>query len=152
MNQVNNVWMLIAAGSTFLASILHILVIVGGPDWYRFFGAGEQMAVLAERGHWYPLVVTSFISLVLAVWGLFALSASGVIAPLPLYKWALGAITCVFLLRGLCLIPAFRFVQGLSDVFWLWSSLITLFIGSVYFIGMLKLLSVGSTNSKFLSE
>ena len=32
-----------------LASLLHIAVIAGGPAWYRFFGAGEGMARMAER-------------------------------------------------------------------------------------------------------
>lgn len=146
MDKVNNIWMLVAAGCTFLVSLLHILVMVGGPDLYRYFGAGEQMAVLAEQGHWYPPVVTSFITLVLAVWGFYALSASGVMTPLPLYKWALSAITVVFLLRGLCLIPAFRFVPGQSDAFWIWSSLITLVIGTIYLIGLTRVLPAGTFN------
>ena len=32
------------------ASLLHLAVIAGGPAWYRFFGAGEGMAQMAERG------------------------------------------------------------------------------------------------------
>ena len=42
---------LILAGSlSGLAALLHVAAIVGGPDWYRFFGAGEGMAGAAERG------------------------------------------------------------------------------------------------------
>jgi hypothetical protein len=35
------------------AALLHIAVIVGGAEWYRFFGAGEGMARLAERGGYF---------------------------------------------------------------------------------------------------
>jgi hypothetical protein len=27
-----------------VAALLHIAIIVGGPAWYRFFGAGEALA------------------------------------------------------------------------------------------------------------
>jgi hypothetical protein len=44
--------MLILAGAGSLAaSILHLACIAGGPEWYRFFGAGERMARMAARGH-----------------------------------------------------------------------------------------------------
>ena len=41
-----------------LASLLHIAVIAGGPAWYRFFGAGEGMARMAERGSPVPTLIT----------------------------------------------------------------------------------------------
>ncbi len=35
--------LLIVAGSlSFLAAALHVGVVIGGPGWYRFFGAGKQ--------------------------------------------------------------------------------------------------------------
>jgi len=41
------------------AALLHVAIIVGGPAWYRFFGAGERMARLAARGSAYPTLVTA---------------------------------------------------------------------------------------------
>lgn len=35
---------------TLLAAVLHVFIIVGGADWYRFFGAGEAMAQMSEQG------------------------------------------------------------------------------------------------------
>lgn len=53
-----NVDLLVIAGSlSFLAALLHIIVVIGGPDWYRFFGAGESMAVMAERGSLKPTII-----------------------------------------------------------------------------------------------
>ena len=88
------------------ASLLHLGVIIGGPDWYRFFGAGEGMARMAEQGSWTPTVITLGIASVLAVWSAYAFSGAGVIPRLPLIRTALVLISGVYLLRGLVLIPA----------------------------------------------
>ena len=45
-----NPWLITGGVLSALAALLHIGVIAGGPDWYRFFGAGEGMAILAETG------------------------------------------------------------------------------------------------------
>ena len=43
-------WLLIGGGLSVVAALLHIACIFGGPDWYRFLGAGEGMARAAARG------------------------------------------------------------------------------------------------------
>jgi hypothetical protein len=58
MNANRNPTLILAGVGSLAASILHLACIAGGPDWYRFFGAGERMARMAARGHWYPTVVT----------------------------------------------------------------------------------------------
>lgn len=88
-----------------VAALLHLGIIVGGTDWYRFFGAGEAMAVMSEQGLWYPAIVTTGIATVLCVWSAYAFSGAGVIRPLPLLKTALLLIGIVFLLRGLVAVP-----------------------------------------------
>jgi hypothetical protein len=105
------------------------------------------MALLAERGHWYPTVITLFIAIVLFIWGVFCLSGSGLLTPLPFYRWVLFAITAIFLIRGLCIYPPFRFLDNLSDTFWIWSSLICLLIGVTYLFGLIRLLSHHSIRS-----
>lgn len=132
----------IAGMFSFIASALHIGVIIGGASWYRFFGAGEQMALMAERGSYYPSVVTFCIVLVLAVWGAYAWSAAGVLPELPLLKTALILITLVYLVRGGLglLAPLFADhpqVAQNSMSFWIWSSLICLVFGLVHLKGVL---------------
>jgi putative oxidoreductase len=78
--------LIIAGGLSFLAALLHIGCIFGGPDWYLFFGAGERMAALSAEGSSYPTFVTLGIASVLIGWGLYALSGAGVIFKLPLLK------------------------------------------------------------------
>ena len=118
-----------------LASLLHLAVIVGGPSWYRFFGAGEDMARLAERGSVAPTLVTIGIASVLAVWAAYAFSGAGLIMRLPLIRTALVLISAVYLLRGLILIPVLVANPGGVQPFVLWSSLIVLVYGVAYAVG-----------------
>ena len=59
--------------------MLHLAIIAGGPDWYRFFGAGEGMARMAERGMLKPALITLGIAAILAVWAAYAFAGAGLI-------------------------------------------------------------------------
>ena len=131
-------WLVAGAWLSFAASALHIGCILGGPDWYRFFGAGEDMARAAERGEWFPALLTLGIAAVLALWGAFALSGAGRIVRLPLTTFCLVGITAVYLLRGLILIPIALRRPELVDAFALWSSLIVLAYGLVHAVGLTR--------------
>lgn len=39
------------------AAILHLGCIYFGTAWYRFFGAGGQMVVMAEKGSLQPIII-----------------------------------------------------------------------------------------------
>jgi putative oxidoreductase len=93
------------------ASLLHVAMIVGGPAWYRFFGAGEEMARSAGRGAHYPAVITAAIAALLAVWMLYALSGARVIRPLPFLRPVLAAIAVVYLSRGIMGVPLVMLVD-----------------------------------------
>jgi len=136
-----------AAALSALAALAHLGVIIGGPDWYRFFGAGEGMARLAEGGSWRPALITFAIAIVLGLWAAYALSGAGLLPALPLLKPALVLITLVYTLRGIAgFVLAFAAPGGNSPAFWLWSSTICLVIGVVHAIGLYRawpVLSVG---------
>ncbi len=117
------------------AAILHLAVIVGGPTWYRFFGAGEGMARMAEAGHWYPVVVTIGIATVLGIWAAYAFAGAGLIPRLPLMRTGLVVISTIYLLRGLVIVPALIMNGGAFEPFVLWSSLIVLVYGIAYAVG-----------------
>jgi hypothetical protein len=98
--------LLIAGGwLTGAAALLHVGIILGGPAWYRFFGAGERMARLDARGSIVPALVTASIAAGLAVWALYAFSGAGMIRRLPLLRIALALIAAVFLARGIFGVP-----------------------------------------------
>lgn len=130
-----NPWLIAAAWGSVAASLIHLGCIIGGPDWYRFFGAGEEMAMAAERGLWFPAVLTLGIATVLAAWALFAFSAAGVIGRLPLSRTALVAISAVLMLRAVAGLFGAFWRPDLSGTFMLWSSLIVLILGLCFTIG-----------------
>ncbi|SIT03395.1 hypothetical protein [Neptunomonas antarctica] len=131
-----NVFLIIAGTLSAIVAILHLGCIYFGAPWYRFFGAGEQMAVLAERGSIQPTLITSAIVLILSIWSLYAFSAAGIIFRLPFMRLALILITLIYLVRG---IAGFFFISspmGRSPEFWVWSSVICLSFGIVHLVGL----------------
>jgi hypothetical protein len=130
-----NLWLIAGGILSLAAALLHLAVIAGGPDWYRFFGAGEEMARLAERGSPVPAVVTVLIALLLAIWAAYAFAGAGLIRRLPLMRTALVLISAIYLLRGLVLIPIALPGPPPLDAFTLWSSLIVLVCGIAYALG-----------------
>lgn len=131
-----NRFLVAGAALSALAALLHLGCIVFGAPWYRFFGAGEQMAQLAIAGSWYPVGITLVIAGVLGSWSLYALSGAGVVRPLPLLRMVLCAITAVYLMRGTLVVPFVDPLPGRSAAFWWWSSAICLGIGLVHLVGL----------------
>ncbi len=128
---------LIVAGTlSAIVAALHLGCIFFGAAWYRFFGAGEQMAVLAEQGSSQPTIITSGIVLVLCVWSLYAFSAAGIIIRLPLMRLALVLITLIYLVRGIAGFFLVSSPMGRSPDFWIWSSMICLIFGIIHLIGL----------------
>lgn len=120
------------------ASLLHIGCIVGGEDWYRFFGAGEQVARAAAAGELWPHLLTLGIALVLAIWAAFAFSGAGRIPKLPLLRTGLVAITAIYLLRALLWLPLLAIDIGTLTTFDIASSLIVAIYGTTYLVGTAK--------------
>lgn len=131
-----SLWLIVAGCLSLAAAAVHLAAIVGGPDWYRFFGAGEPLAQMAERGSWTPALLTLGIAGVLAVWAAYAFSGAGLIGRLPLLRTGLVVISAIYLARGLMVFaPAAMGRSDLSPAFLLWSSLIVLALGIVYAVG-----------------
>jgi hypothetical protein len=141
MSSINN-FLLIGAALSALAALAHVAIVIGGPPWYRFFGAGEKFAQGAEQGKLFPTLITLGIALILLCWSLFAISGSGALPAFPFLKLALCFITSIYALRGLAgfvllLTPAFA-KQRLSSNFLVISSLICLLYGIVHLVGLVQ--------------
>jgi hypothetical protein len=131
-----NPWLVGAGCLSLGAALLHLACILGGPDWYRAFGAGEGMARAAARGDWRPAVLTAGIAAALAIAAAYAFSGAGLIGRLPLLRLGLIVISAVYLLRGAVLfVPSALRRPDLSMTFLIWSSLIVLVFGLVHAIG-----------------
>lgn len=131
----NNIWLIAAGSMSAVAALAHLAVIAGGPDWYRFFGAGEHMARAAERGMITAPLITIGIAAVLGLWAAYAYSGAGLIARLPFLRLGLVLITLIYLARSLWMIPGLPHL-GRSDTFILVSSLIILVVGLTHAMGL----------------
>lgn len=131
-------WLLAGGGLSIVAALAHLACIFGGPEWYRFFGAGEAMARAAGRGEWMPTLVTLAIAAMLLVWAGYALSGAGWLPRLPLLRTGLVLITAIYLLRALAFVPLNMVTRNYSDGFAIISSLIVAIYAALYAIGTLK--------------
>lgn len=129
------VWLVAGGVLSAIASALHVAIIVGGPAWYRFFGAGERMAEMAAQGQAYPTVITLGIATILAIWSAYAFSGAGWLPRLPLLRTALILIAGIYLLRGLAFVPALAISGQTITPFAIWSSVIVLIYGICYAVG-----------------
>jgi hypothetical protein len=130
-----NYWLISGGILSAIAALMHIAIIIGGPDWYRFFGAGEDMARAAEQGKLMPTLITLGIATMLAIWAAYAFSGAGLIVRLPLLRTGLAIISTIYLLRALAVVPLLLTPTEQSPTFWLVSSGIVLIYGLAYAIG-----------------
>jgi hypothetical protein len=126
-------WLIAGGCLSLAAAALHLAVIAGGANWYRFVGAGERMARSVERGMLHPTLITIGIAGVLTAWAYYAFAGAGLVPRPPLLRAGLAAITAVYLVRGLVIVP--MLLTGRADSFWIWSSAIVLVYGVVHAIG-----------------
>jgi hypothetical protein len=130
-----NIWLITGGILSAIAAVMHIAIIIGGPDWYRFFGAGEAMAKAAEQGRLMPTVVTLGIAAMLGIWAAYAFSGARLIPRLPMLHVGLIVISAIYLLRALAVVPMLLRPNEQGSAFWLWSSGIVLIYGLAYAIG-----------------
>jgi len=129
---------LVLAGISGLLLAVFQVVITFNPAWSFYFGAPKN---ITDN---YPLLVTTGViaALFFAIFGLYGLSGAGVIRRLPLLRPGLCAISAVFILRGLLIVPQLLVITGLRPVVaplparFVVSSLISLTIGVIYLVGM----------------
>jgi hypothetical protein len=131
-----NRYLLAGAAASGTAALLHLLCIVFGASWYRFFGAGERLAQLAQAGSPVPAVITLCIAALLSLWCAYALSGAGVIRKLPFTRLALCAIAAVYCFRGLAFPSLIFFFPDNSSLFWMVSSSISFGIGLLHVFGL----------------
>lgn len=127
-----------AAVLNFVGAFLHLICIAWGPEGYRFFGAGERMAEMAEQKHWMPPVLTLMISFVLAVWGFYCLALGELTPSLPWMAEIVWAITLVYLIRGIYPFLMARWVAFFRTPFMLTTSGICLMFGVIHALALVE--------------
>jgi putative oxidoreductase len=126
-----------AAGLDFLAAALHGAIVLGGPAWYRFFGAGERLARLAERRHPWPTLVTLAIAGGLALFGAYAMTVGGHFPGLPWPRAVLPAITGIYAVRAAVPLLLAPWVASMRTTFMIVSSFICAFYALAHGLAMI---------------
>ena len=139
------IWLAVAGALSAFASLAHLAVIAGGPEWYRAFGAGERMVRLAQRRSPRPTVITLVIASTLGAWSIYALSGAGLLPEVPFLRFGLTLITVTYISRAAAA-PLFLRYSRLSLSFVIWSSAIVGLVGLAHLIGLaLSWSRLGST-------
>jgi hypothetical protein len=131
-----NRFLVAAAIADAIAAALHFGCIVFGAGWYRFLGAGEAMARLAEQGDPRPDRMAAGIGAILLLWAAYALSGAGVLPRLPLVRLGLVLIAVVLLARGTLFFALMSRFPGNSLTFWFVTSAICVGLGLLHAIGL----------------
>lgn len=137
-----NGFLVAAACADVVAAVLHFACIAFGAPWYRFLGAGEGMARLAELGDPRPDRMAAGIGAILLLWAVYALSGAGVFPRLPLVRLGLVLIAAVLLARGTLFFALMSRFPGNSLTFWLVTSAICVALGLLHAVGVRQQWSV----------
>lgn len=96
MQSSPNPFLVTGALLTGLAALAHFACIFIGVSAFRLLGAGEQLASMAEQGHWYPGLAAFVIGAALSLCSAYSLSAARLLPRLPLVRTVLCAASACF--------------------------------------------------------
>jgi hypothetical protein len=129
-----------------LAAVLHIVVLIGGPDWIAYVKAPASVVESARRGTWLAPVSILAITGIIIICALYAFSGAGLLPKLPLLGYVLTLIGGLCLLRGLLLVPIIVMRPALLShlgAFDVASSLVFVVMGAAYAAGAYRSLTAG---------
>ncbi|WP_295511457.1 hypothetical protein [uncultured Pseudoalteromonas sp.] len=130
--------LLISAGViAFFSAIWHVLCIFGGPSWYVFARAPQQIIESSIHGTLLAPIGTLIVASLMFACTVFAFSAASLIRKVPFLKPALVTIAVICTLRGLIAIPTFITTSGL-DIWQIVASVIWFYVGVCFVLGFIK--------------
>jgi len=120
-----------------IASIWHLLMIIGGPSWYAFARAPDYIVTSARDGTLIAPVSAIAIAVLMFTCTIYSFSGAGLIRKIPLLKSALVTISLICLARGFIISPAFYPVE-LLGVWHLVASSVWFFVGLCFLFGVIN--------------
>ncbi|PCH94265.1 MAG: hypothetical protein COB83_12015 [Gammaproteobacteria bacterium] len=139
--------LLISAGViASFAAIWHLLCILGGPSWFVFARAPQQIIDSAQQGTLLAPVGTVIVACLMFACTVFAFSAAGLIRKVPLLKSALIAIAVLCTLRGLIAIPTFVTFTGL-DIWQIVAGTVWFYVGICFTAGSIEQYRLGKSGT-----
>jgi hypothetical protein len=127
--------LLISAGViASVSAFWHLLCIFGGPSWFVFARAPQQIIDSAQQGTLLAPIGTIVVAGLMFACSIFAFSAVGLIRRVPHTKLALIVIAILCILRGLIAIPTFTHAAGI-DLWQIIASTLWFYVGICFFVG-----------------
>lgn len=117
-----------------LAASWHLLMIIGGPNWYAFARAPQYIVDSAKDGTFIAPVGAIAIAILMFTCTAYSFSGAGLLGKIPLLKTALTIIAFICLVRGLYISPLFYSVKMLG-IWHLIASAVWFFVGICFLIG-----------------
>jgi len=133
-------WLFLGACASLAIALLHVVVVLIGPDAYSFFG-GPGLARQAESGSWQPALMTLVLAWLFVVFAAYGLSGAGVIRRLPLLAGVLLLIGSLYTFRGLSIVgqmAQYLSTPGSPPLRVVFYSLVALVAGLCYLGGTLQ--------------
>ena len=127
------------------AAIWHLLCILGGPSWFAFARAPQQIIDSAQQGTLLAPIGTVIVASLMFACTLFSFSAAGLIRKVPLLKSALITIAVLCILRGLIAVPTFVNAIGL-DLWQIIASVVWFYVGICFLVGSIEQYSLGKSD------
>lgn len=128
----------------FFVVIAHMACVFIGVECYKAQGAPPIIVESAVAGTLTAPLLTTLVSLMFLIAGVYTLSAAKVIRQLPFLQFIIYSIVIVCLLRGLALIPFYILNPELINNFDTVTSIIWFVSGVFLFYGYTKLKNRGS--------
>lgn len=130
--------LLISAGIiAFASAVWHLLCILGGPSWFVFARAPQQIIDSAYQGTLLAPIGTIIVAALMFACTVFSFSAAGLIRTIPLLKSALITIAILCTLRGVIAIPTFV-ISGNWDIWQVVASSTWFYVGICFGVGSIE--------------
>ncbi len=119
-----------------LGALIHLAAIIGGPAWFRFFGAPPFIVASAEQATWLAPVASLIIAALMATCAWYAAAVLGWLPRPFLHKTGLAVMAVICIARALLLpILAWR-LPGLWTAFEIIAALVWLLAGVGFAFGL----------------
>lgn len=120
-----------------LISAAHLIGLFWEQEMYYYTGISAEMTELATVHFLLPTMLTIFVAVAFAIFGLYGLSAAGVFRKLPWLKIGVFSVASIYLLRGIGELLIDQ-INNLNSTLELSFSVAALTIGVLYLIGGLR--------------
>lgn len=141
MPALRSICLMGAATGLAAGAVLHVALLLAGPEWIAFAGAPAAVVQSAEQGSWLAPAATLAITALLAALALCSIHAAGHVRPRRWIGIVLAAFALVFVIRGLIIVPALAANrvnwQAPADLFIVASSGAVLVIGVLLAAGLI---------------